>query len=128
MLRSKEESGISTVRTDKDKFQIVLDVQQFKPEEINIKVVDKFVIIEAKHEEKKDEYGWISRQFMRKYMIPEQCDIEQLTSNLSDGILTIIVPRKDKMNQQNERSNKTEQTGKPAIQEKMPEKNKKENK
>jgi len=128
MLRSKEESGTSTVRTDKDKFQIVLDVQQFKPEEINIKVVDKFVIIEAKHEEKKDEHGWISRQFMRKYMIPEHCDIEQLTSNLSDGILTVIVPRKDKMNQQNERSIKTEQTGKPAIQEKTPERNKKENK
>ncbi|KAH0956557.1 hypothetical protein HN011_003674 [Eciton burchellii] len=129
MLRSKEEGGISTVKADKDKFQVVLDVQQFKPEEINIKVVDRFVIVEAKHEEKKDEHGWISRQFMRKYMIPEQCNIDQVTSNLSsDGILTITAPRKDKANQQNERSIKIEQTGKPAFQEKTPERNKKENK
>jgi len=130
MLRNKENGGVSTVKTSKDNFQIVLDVQHFKPEEINVKVVGKFIIIEAKHEEQKDEHGWISRQFIRKYMIPEQCDAEQITSNLSsDGVLVIIVAKKDKVNQQNERSIKIEQTGKPvAIQEKTPDKDKKEKK
>jgi len=123
LLRSREEGGMSTVKADKDKFQVILDVQQFKPEEINVKVVDKFVVIEAKHEEKQDEHGWISRQFVRKYMIPEQCDIDQVTSSLSsDGMLSITAPRKDKPKTQNERAIKIEHTGKPAIQEKVQEK------
>jgi len=121
-LRSREEGGISTVKADKDKFQVVLDVQQFKPDEINVKVVDKSVVIEAKHEEKQDEHGWISRQFVRRYMIPEQCDIDQVTSSLSsDGMLSITAPRKDKPKTQNEREIKIEHTGKPAIQEKTQE-------
>lgn len=123
LLRKTEGGGTSTVKADKNQFQVVLDVQQFKPEEINVKVVDRCVIVEGKHEEQRDEHGWISRQFTRKYMIPEQCDIEQVTSALSsDGVLSITVPRKDVPKLQNERSIAIEQTGKPALQEKKEEK------
>ncbi|XP_012269994.1 protein lethal(2)essential for life [Orussus abietinus] len=126
-LLRKGEGGASTVKADKDKFQVILDVQQFKPEEINVKVVDKSVVVEAKHEEKQDEHGWISRQFVRRYLIPEQCDLEQITSNLSsDGVLSITAPRKDTAKQQNERSIKIEHTGKPAIREKTEKESKKE--
>lgn len=129
LLRNSNEGGTSTVKADKDKFQVILDVQQFKPEEINVKVVDKCVVVEAKHEEKQDEHGWISRQFVRKYMIPEQCNIDEVSSNLSsDGVLTITAPRKDKPEAKNERSIKIEHTGKPAIQEKQKEEKKKEEK
>lgn len=38
LMRRQKESGISTVKADKDNFQVVLDVQQFSPEEINVKV------------------------------------------------------------------------------------------
>ncbi|KMQ97179.1 protein lethal essential for life-like protein [Lasius niger] len=123
LLHNLKEGGTSTVKADKDKFQVILDVQQFKPDEINVKVVDKCVVVEAKHEEKQDEHGWISRQFVRKYMIPEQCDVDQVSSNLSlDGVLTIIAPRKEKLETNNERSIKIEHTGKPAIQQKAAEK------
>ncbi|GAB1863170.1 Protein lethal(2)essential for life [Camponotus japonicus] len=129
LLRNSNEGGTSTVKADKDKFQVILDVQQFKPEEINVKVVDKCVIVEAKHEEKQDEHGSISRQFVRKYLIPEQCNIEEVSSSLSsDGVLTITAPRKDKPETKNERSIKIEHTGKPAIQEKPKEEKKKEEK
>ncbi|XP_011868589.1 PREDICTED: protein lethal(2)essential for life-like [Vollenhovia emeryi] len=121
LLRSRGEGGVSTVKADKDKFHVVLDVQQFKPTEINVKVVGKYVVVEAKHEEKQDEHGWVSRNFVRRYMIPEQCDIDQVTSSLSsDGLLSITAPRKDQA--QNERSIKIEHTGKPMVQEKAQEK------
>lgn len=125
MRRGKNvDDGTSTVKADKDKFQVVLDVKQFKPDEINVKIADKYVVVEAKHEEQKDEHGWISRQFIRKYMIPEQCDIDQVSSSLSsDGVLSIIAPRKDQIiKEKNERTIKIEQTGKPAILEKQVEK------
>lgn len=42
------ENGWSIVKNDKDKFHVSLDVQQFKPDEINIKMIDNFVVIEGK--------------------------------------------------------------------------------
>ncbi|XP_060818272.1 protein lethal(2)essential for life-like [Bombus pascuorum] len=113
--------GISTVQAHKDKFQVMLDVQQFEPNEIDVKVVEKFVIVSAKHEEKRDDHGWVSRQFVRKYLIPEQCNIDQVISQLStDGVLSINAPKKDQKTMENERVIKIEQTGKPAMQLKPP--------
>lgn len=43
---SRQDSG-STINVDKNKFQIILDVQQFTPNEITVKTNDKFIIIEG---------------------------------------------------------------------------------
>ncbi|XP_045507514.1 protein lethal(2)essential for life-like [Colias croceus] len=84
----------STIKADSDKFQINLDVQHFAPEEISVKTADGYIIIEGKHEEKKDEHGFISRQFVRRYALPEGTQPETVESRLSsDGVLTITAPR-----------------------------------
>lgn len=44
----EEESGWSIMKNDKDKFRVILDVQQFKPEEVNVKVIDNFIVVEGK--------------------------------------------------------------------------------
>lgn len=42
-----------------------------------------------------DNYGYVSRQFSRKYLLPADIDPETVTSTLSaDGILNIQAPRK----------------------------------
>ncbi|CAG4958346.1 unnamed protein product [Parnassius apollo] len=83
----------STIKTDKNKFQINLDVQHFAPEEITVKTSDGYVVVEGKHEEKQDEHGWVSRQFTRRYALPESCSVDAVQSRLSsDGVLTIIAP------------------------------------
>jgi crystallin, alpha B len=43
---SRQDSG-STINVDKNKFQIILDVQQFTPNEITVKTNDKYIIIEG---------------------------------------------------------------------------------
>lgn len=111
---SKGDTG-STVSFDKNRFQANLDVQQFKPEEITVKLTgDNIVTIEGKHEEKQDEHGYISRHFVRKYVLPKNCDTNQLQSKLSsDGVLTITAPTVDAK----EIEHKTipiQQTGEPA--------------
>lgn len=85
----------SSIKSDKDKFQVNLDVQHFAPEEISVKTADGYIVVEGKHEEKKDDHGYISRQFVRRYALPEGALPETVESRLSsDGVLTIIAPRK----------------------------------
>lgn len=85
----------STIKTDKDQFQINVDVQHFAPDEITVKTADGYVVIEAKHEEKKDEHGFVSRQFVRRYALPEGTESDAVVSQLSsDGVLTVSAPRK----------------------------------
>lgn len=75
--------------------QVILDVQQFSPDEITVKTVDNYVIVEAKHEERQDEHGYISRHFIRRYVLPPSHDLVNVTSTLSsDGVLTVTAPKK----------------------------------
>lgn len=55
---TREKSG-STLNVEDDKFQVILDVQQFTPNEITVKTTDKFIVVEGKHEEKPDEHGYV---------------------------------------------------------------------
>lgn len=77
----------------KDGFEVCLDVQHFAPNEISVKTVDKSIIVEGKHEEKKDDHGYVSRQFTRRYELPEGFKTEDVVSTLSsDGVLTLKAP------------------------------------
>lgn len=75
----------------KDGFEVNLDVQHFKPEEIQLKTVDNTIIIEAKHEEKQDsDSSYISRHFVRRYNLPDGFKPDDVISTLSsDGVLTV---------------------------------------
>lgn len=76
-------------KTDKN-FERTIDVASFEPEEISVKLVERDVVVEGKHEEREDEHGFISRQFKRRFTIPEEFDTETLTSSLSkEGKMTI---------------------------------------
>ncbi|XP_045497537.1 protein lethal(2)essential for life-like [Colias croceus] len=94
-LRASNEDEGSTIKNEKDKFQVNLDVQHFTPEEISVKTADGYLVVEAKHEERQDEHGYISRSFVRRYPLPEGIEESSVTSKLSsDGVLSITAPLK----------------------------------
>lgn len=69
-------------------------MQHFKPNEINVKVADREVIIEGKHEERQDNHGFISRQFKRRYFLPTDCSADSVVSSLSsDGVLIVTADK-----------------------------------
>ncbi|XP_041116139.1 alpha-crystallin A chain [Polyodon spathula] len=87
-------SGISEVRSDRDKFTIYLDVKHFSPEELSVKIVDDYVEIQGKHGERQDDHGYISREFHRRYRLPSNVDQSVITCSLSsDGLLTFCGPK-----------------------------------
>nr|AJP36909.1 heat shock protein 21.1 [Oxya chinensis] len=111
-------SGRSHIRNKKEGFEVNLDVQQFKPDEVSVKMKDDFIVVEGKHEEREDERGYVSRNFTRRYKLPKNIDIDGVTSKLSsDGVLTITAPEKAPLKDATERVVPIVQTNKPAVTE-----------
>ena len=92
------------VVNDADKFTVRMDVAQYAPEEIEVKVVEHderdsssppTLIVKGKHEEERaDHQGHISRSFTRRYSLPSDVDEKRLTCALSErGVLTVNAPR-----------------------------------
>lgn len=93
-------------------FMVTVQSQQFKPEEITVKVVGHTVIIEGKHVNEPSESNVISQQVKREYTLPSNADMDRISSTRSsDGVLTVTVPMKPV----EERVIKIEQTGQPAV-------------
>lgn len=106
----KKEGRVSQV--GKDGFQVCMDVGQFKPSELNVKVVDNSIVIEGKHEEREDQHGFIQRHFKRRYVLPKGYDADKVVSTLSsDGVLTVSVPKPQIEEKSNERIVQIQQTG-----------------
>jgi len=96
----------------KDGFQVCLDVQHFAPNEINVKTVDNTILVEANHEERPDEHGYISRHFKRRYDLPKGFNVKDVVSSISsDGILTIKAPPTAPAIEGNVRHVQIQQTG-----------------
>ncbi|KAM7374767.1 hypothetical protein PAMP_007407 [Pampus punctatissimus] len=92
-LSRQMSSGISEIKQTQDNWKVSLDVNHFSPEELVVKTKDGVVEITGKHEERKDEHGFVSRTFTRKYTLPAGTDMEKVTSSLSpEGVLTVEAP------------------------------------
>jgi len=87
------------VRDDSKAFEVGLDTNKFRPDEIKVNVVNNVLNVEGKHEEKSEDGSkYVSRQFIRKYTLPKECPPDEVESNLSaDGVLLITAPKKWKV-------------------------------
>ncbi|XP_071027331.1 heat shock protein beta-1-like [Oncorhynchus clarkii lewisi] len=86
-------TGMSEIKQTQEAWKVTLDVNHFSPEELVVKTKDGVVEITGKHEERKDEHGFVSRCFTRKYTLPPMADAEKVTSTLSpEGVLTVETP------------------------------------
>ncbi|XP_026487010.2 alpha-crystallin B chain-like [Vanessa tameamea] len=74
----------------KNRFEVHLDVEDYGPDDIKVKTIEGFVVVEGEHKEKRDEYGWVKRKFHRRCPLPEGYKTKVLLSQYSaDGTLTI---------------------------------------
>ena len=76
-------------------FVVRVDVQHFKPEEIKVRLKDGYVVVEGRHEEREDEHGYISREFVRRFLVPSDVEMSAFQSSVSsDGVLTVWAEKK----------------------------------
>jgi len=105
MMKSKNDEVIK-VKDDDTKFEVTLDVSEYRPEELKVTTVNNTLAIEGKHEDSKSDEkntatstasgsSQVMRQFSRKWTLPADCNPNEVASNLSsDGILMITAPKK----------------------------------
>jgi len=80
--------------TSTNDFEVRFDVAQFKPEELTVKTVDNFIVLEGVHEEREDGNGFVSRQFTRRIPIPAGIDAEAVKCSFTaGGQLVISAPK-----------------------------------
>lgn len=85
-------------------FKVVLDVRQFKPEDLTVKTSGKHAVIQAVRTEDRGRRGIIVKEFTRRYLLPDGADAERVSCSLTeDGFLTVDVPMKDLPLVENER-------------------------
>ncbi|KAF8371132.1 hypothetical protein PRIPAC_77561 [Pristionchus pacificus] len=87
-----------SIKTTDDSISVQMDVKDYKPEELKVSVIGQTIVIEAKHGEKKDEFGSIERHFIRRIPLPKGVAPEAVTSTLTtEGALSIVaLPPKPK--------------------------------
>lgn len=90
---------IDITQTDKD-INVRAAVPGFKPEEIEISINDKMLILsgktekEAKKEDENTFYSeWHSNRFFRRLLLPADVDAENVKAHLKDGILQLTLPK-----------------------------------
>lgn len=94
VIRPRPQVSTNKQVDSENNFKVMLNVKHFRPDEIDVKTVDNFVVIHGKHEEHADEHGFVSREFTRRYQLPDDVDPDKVTSSLGkDGVLTIRAPR-----------------------------------
>ncbi|XP_072269923.1 heat shock protein beta-3 [Pyxicephalus adspersus] len=77
---------------DTEPLEIMLDVVQFRPEDIIIQIFEGWLIVKAEHGRRMDEHGFISRSFMRTYKIPSNIELKDLSAIFChDGVLVIWI-------------------------------------
>ena len=91
-----------------DQFRIGLDVQGFKPDELNVKCVrDRYLVVQGKKAAVQEGEGAAvaqAQEFTKSFMVPRGVDIANLKSNLKRGVLTIQAPKQRLPAVENERS------------------------
>ncbi|XP_040398199.1 heat shock protein beta-3 [Cygnus olor] len=80
-------------------FQVLLDVVQFRPEDIIIQTFEGWLLIKAQHGPRMDEHGFISRSFTRQYKLPDGVENKDLSALFChDGILVVEMKNSVEMN------------------------------
>ncbi|KPI95194.1 hypothetical protein RR46_12198 [Papilio xuthus] len=80
--------------SEPDKFEIILSVKRFKPDELKIKVKNRYIIVEGKHKEEGDDKRFMTNHFVQRFVLPPGSKPEEVTAVLTENNkLSISAPK-----------------------------------
>merc|ERR1712243_296625 len=83
------------VDEDETRMEVRINASEYKPEELKVSVQSGRLLVEGKHEEKKEDgSAYVKRSFSRSYTLPKEAQADQMVSKLSsEGFLIITTPK-----------------------------------
>lgn len=102
-------------RTESGGLQLALDVGDFKPEDLKIKLLEDNLIVEASNESSGED-SYRKSHFKRWFKLPEDCKVDEIRSKLtSDNRLLIELPS-NKPDEQQARTIPIEMEKQPSVE------------
>lgn len=93
-LEMEESMEDPQIISDSEKYQINLLVRRFKPEELKIKVKNRYVIVEGKHKVKENDSKFLANHFVQRFALPPGTRQEEVTAVFNEkGVLSITAPK-----------------------------------
>jgi HSP20 family molecular chaperone IbpA len=94
--KRKEAQDKAAAAAKKPRFEVKLSTEGYKPEELDVKLVDDNTLIVSGKHEHSDESGTVSKTFTRKWNIPENVELAELACNFNtkDNTVSISAPWK----------------------------------
>ncbi|XP_049937399.1 uncharacterized protein LOC126412059 [Schistocerca serialis cubense] len=83
---------ISGTSTSPKSYRYNIDVEGFKPEEIQVSLKDRLLTLSAKMDRTSEDGSRFYQEIVRQVTIPENVKIEELKSYINDGVLSIEAP------------------------------------
>jgi len=90
------------VKEEEDRYLMEADLPGYSEKDVNLKVEENLLILEARKEEKKDEKakGYLlrersSRGFKRSFVLPKDVDASQISAVMKNGILTLELKKSE---------------------------------
>merc|ERR1712004_745909 len=79
--------------------EVTLDTSGYKPDELKVEIKGGELCVEGKHEERSQNGEvMVSRQFSRRFGLPQNVKKEDIVSNLSqDGVMVITMPKEQRI-------------------------------
>merc|ERR1712018_71493 len=83
------------VDEDETKMEVRINASEYKPEELKVSVQSGRLLVEGKHEDKREDGSvYVKRSFSRSYILPKEAQADQMVSKLSsEGVLVITTPK-----------------------------------
>merc|ERR1712117_187478 len=98
-LPEMKDSLMLGLQEEKDKMEVTLDASGYKPDELKVEIKEGELCVEGKHEERSQTGEvMVSRQFSRRFGMPQNVKKEGIVSNLSqDGVMVITMPKEQRI-------------------------------
>ncbi|XP_062524809.1 alpha-crystallin B chain [Bombyx mori] len=81
------------IYADDDKFKVVVNVKDYKKDNLKVKVKGDFIFVQGSQEAKEDDHDVFASQFFHTYSLPVNSSAADVTAELtSDGYLVVTAP------------------------------------